>query len=915
MATTQFVARNGLIALSDSTISGSLFVSQSVTATSFTGAFSGSVFGYVANSQTSSFVTNNQTGSFATTGSNIFIGNQTVTGSLFTSGSNTLIGTTTLSGSFNLSGSTLQQGNNTLIGNTVLSGSIGISGSSTIQGITTMTGSLLITGSTTQTGNNTLQGNTILSGSITISGSYPVGSYSSSVNIYGDTSMTGYLKFNPQSTNIDTTVSASYIYVSGSTNDLYFSQNGSGYSNVTRLRWLEGNLYTGLLNGGLITTQSSTIYQVSSGSGIIVSLNASLVNNPFPTIQYLNWPNLSASIAPLSASYDQQFIGVQSNGTIFAQGVPFTDGQYDTLIPIGLVLHQNHSTINGVKTQPSLAYGWKQRFNIVIQAFGPLKLSGFTVAVSGSSTGSLVVSSGTAFSDGTNYAIDPNSPSYAVDNGTTVSKILRYYQSGSDWVYNTNNGAGYPNLDPVYYNPGGLGVLDTVGTSNYSLQRVYWYPNSVTKAIVVYYGNDRYGTLALAQAALATEQFSEALNTKANAIYLGTYAIKGGTNTTLQNPNHFVWIPGGLFRGSGVGGGGGGGGATTLAGLSDVSLSSNTPGDLLVYGTGTTWNNKKQLTGSYGLTGSLNVTQNISASSFTGSLYGTASWADNAVSSSYPIAVTGSSLYSTNPAPPAGSGSSTTNGIFLGPGAGWAAFGAYNSNFIGQYAGYIATNANQSNFLGTGAGQLADSAKESNFIGYTAGSGATNALRSNFLGTSAGYGATSASNSTFMGYNAGLGADNASNSTLIGYKAGKTFSANNIGSNNIIIGNNISLPNAISNAINLGGVIYATDTSATTAFDPSITPANGKVGINVITPTYNFQVSGSVGFTDLINTVQANVVSIDTGTGQLYYQPAGTFATVDQINTPDAADVYVRPQELETSKHATINIFNYLNFS
>jgi hypothetical protein len=149
MATTQFVARNGLIALSDSTVSGSLFVSQSVTATSFTGAFSGSVFGYVpneattsfvTNSQTSSFVTNSQTGSFATTDSNIFIGNQTVTGSLFTSGSNTLIGTTTLTGSFNVSGSTTQTGNNTLFGNTLLTGSIIISGSYGL------TGSLFVIG-------------------------------------------------------------------------------------------------------------------------------------------------------------------------------------------------------------------------------------------------------------------------------------------------------------------------------------------------------------------------------------------------------------------------------------------------------------------------------------------------------------------------------------------------------------------------------------------------------------------------------------------------------------------------------------------------------------------------------------------------------------------------------------------------
>jgi hypothetical protein len=84
--------------------------------------------------------------SLATTGSNTFVGNQTVTGSLFTSGSNTLIGNTTLSGSIN------------------------ISGSSTILGTTIMSGSLNISGSTTQTGNNTLVGTTTLTGSILING-------------------------------------------------------------------------------------------------------------------------------------------------------------------------------------------------------------------------------------------------------------------------------------------------------------------------------------------------------------------------------------------------------------------------------------------------------------------------------------------------------------------------------------------------------------------------------------------------------------------------------------------------------------------------------------------------------------------------------------------------------------------------
>ena len=459
----------------------------------------------------------------------------------------------------------------------------------------TITGSLLVSGSTTQTGNNTLLGNTTLSGSIVISGSTSPGAATASVQIYGDIRQSGYHRFDPVTTNINTTISASYIYVSGSTNDLYFSQNGSGYSNTTRLRWLEGNLYTGLLNGGLITTQSATVYQIGSGSGIIVNLNASYNNNPYPTVQYLNWSNISASIAPLSASYDQSFVAVQSNGTITAQSDPYTDGQFNTLIPIGVVLHQNRSTINGTQTFASLAYGWKQRSSDFIRAFGPLKLSGLTLSVSGSSTGSLVVSNGTVWSDGRNYTVDPNNPSYISDAGTTISKIFRYRQSGSNWVYDTNSGAGYPTIDPAYYSNNG--VLTVVPTNNWSIQRVYWFPNSVTKAFYVYYGNASYTTELDAIANVNIEPFTEAPNTAAQAVYLGALILRYNANFTT--PASYKIIPGGLFRNVGGSGGGGGSVTQTLSGLSDVAISSPINGQPLVYNTSLSkWQNASVLTAS-----------------------------------------------------------------------------------------------------------------------------------------------------------------------------------------------------------------------------------------------------------------------------------------------------------------------------
>jgi hypothetical protein len=473
-----------------------------------------------------------------------------------------------------------------------------------------LTGSLNIVGSTTQIGTNNLIGNTTLSGSIIISGSEsPI---TPSIQIYGDTQHSGVVRFNPISRNIDTSISASYMYVSGSTDDLYFSQNGRGYSNVTRLRWLEGNLYTGLLNGGVISaTLGSQTYQISSGSGIIVNMNASLNDNPYPEIQYLNWGNLTGNISSLTSSYQQAFLAIDNTGNILQQGTPFDETTHDNDIQIGLVLFQNGSTINGFKTQPHVAYGGQQQTDLFVHAFGPLKLSGYTLAPSGSSTRSLVVGSGTAFSIGSNYEIDPNNPSYAQGSGTNVSKIFRYRQSGSAWVYDTNGGAGYTTIDPTQYANVTAGTLDSVSNNKWTIQRVFWFPNSVAKAIVVYYGNVVYDTQADANANIPYESFVEAPNTAANAIYLGAIVIKGdGVFTTDAD---YSIRPGGLFRQ--VGGSGGGSiSSLALSGLSDVTITSPTNKQPIAYNTSTAkWENISQL-----------------SSNITGSLFGNASTANTA---------------------------------------------------------------------------------------------------------------------------------------------------------------------------------------------------------------------------------------------------------------------------------------------
>lgn len=158
MATTQFVARNGLISLSDSIISGSLFVSQSVTATSFTGAFSGSLTGTASYASDANLLDGKDSSTFATTGSNTFSGSQIITGSLSITENLTVLGTasfqyvTTIyetasviySSGSNIFGDATND-TQTLIGTVIVSGSQQITGSTTQIGNITLTGSLFVT--------------------------------------------------------------------------------------------------------------------------------------------------------------------------------------------------------------------------------------------------------------------------------------------------------------------------------------------------------------------------------------------------------------------------------------------------------------------------------------------------------------------------------------------------------------------------------------------------------------------------------------------------------------------------------------------------------------------------------------------------------------------------------------------------
>jgi len=455
----------------------------------------------------------------------------------------------------------------------------------------------------------------------------------------------------------------------------------------------------------------------------------------------------------------------------------------------------------------------------------------------------------------------------------------------------------------------------------------------------------------------------------------------------------------------GAGGSGGTGGTNGTSGTSGVDGSSGTSGESGTSGTsgisGTGFNTiadplQGRILLSDGSTNSASASLNLfydtgssifqvtgsisSTQGFTGSLQGTSSWANNAISSSYPIAVTGSTLYSVNPS--AGNNFNTNQNIFLGEGsgqdsqyttfavslgyqagyqsnfsqsysddggdftasvnfighqagyqisqssnsnfigyqAGYQTIFSNSSNFIGGSAGYLSKNGDNSNFIGRNAGFVSDGVRYSNLLGINAGQGSIDVLDSNFIGEDAGENSKNIQYSNFIGFQAGLQASSSigsnfigysagsdvtsSYSTLIGYRTGYNNSLNrSIGSNNVIIGSNITLEKDRKDSINLGGIIFATGSYSTTSGNPFSGSANGRIGINVVNPQYTLDVSGSlkvtssVLFSGLTQVAQNNVVLVDISTGQLYYTASSglvptTAATASFISSSNVYGPY-----------------------
>lgn len=470
-----------------------------------------------------------------------------------------------------------------------LSGSYSVSSSYAISASNAQTASFAISASyavsaSFVTGTIFTEGNVALSSSYSsFLGGIPSSSFATtgSNTFYGKETISGSIRFSdtidPDPTGTDTTVTYLFNSASNTTlgRDLFFRQDG----NLVKWKWIEGQLQTGLLYGGVLSSSGSTIY-VSSGSGIIMSYNASTGSEVSPMAQYVTWGPITSSLTYLTSS-SQTYVYIDSTGTLRQQTSWFTPDQYTTAIPLGVFGHGDRTASRGTGGDVATVYGTANQSFDFIRAFGPLKIDGLTIAPISSSL-SISTGAGIGFVLGGFYQQDQNNVSHRNIPAAATSSFARWYRSGSDgqFISDTNGGSFYTTIDNQRWD-NGSGTLQTVGNNSWTIQRVFINPTALRAA--VYYGQKLYSSLADAQSNISSDPFVEAPLTAHNNIFAGYLIVQGNaSNTNLADTNLNAIVQSGLFRNT-VGGSGGTTFATTLESLSDVDITSPANGQALIY--------------------------------------------------------------------------------------------------------------------------------------------------------------------------------------------------------------------------------------------------------------------------------------------------------------------------------------------
>lgn len=303
---------------------------------------------------------------------------------------------------------------------------------------------------------------------------------------------------------------------------------------------------TGIISGGIIKINGSdgTLFNVEDGTGIHLDQFADPLN---PVRTEVSWSGITGEAILGIVTY----VGIDSAGALVKSATPFSTEQYRDIIRLGFVIALDGVNISSIRTNQITALGEGYLAIDMAQALGAITEDADYSANAGANL-EIDRAAGSQFQKGVNANNSIKNPNFAAIASSTSEPFIYNYRNGSGGAVTLS---AQTDINPSQWDDGS-GVLQNVGNSRWSNQRIFYFPQ--TGQTVIQFGQEEYDDETQARAAALSEVWENPSDLDTSSVR--TILSVRGNATDLTDTSNAYFTPVGKF---GYGSGGGGGGVSS----------------------------------------------------------------------------------------------------------------------------------------------------------------------------------------------------------------------------------------------------------------------------------------------------------------------------------------------------------------
>jgi len=304
----------------------------------------------------------------------------------------------------------------------------------------------------------------------------------------------------------------------------------------------QNNASTGVIQGGVLTTATTTTFNVTSGKGYI----ANNIDQFNPILSEVNWDAFTGVTSTYVSDTGETFsyIYVDINGGLvqIPGSTLVTSQQKRGQILLGGLLHVSGQLLQAWERPVPLTNPINQLEDLS-SSIGSFSVTGNRISkITG--TLSLQKSLGTSFYLGGNYDINSQNPNIITEPILSADTFM--YAAGTGLI-----GLNGTTIDIDNYDPNGFGIVTALTSNNYTAHRIWHQPSE--NLLIFQYGQNEYTSLASAKADFSTFDYI-APDFLLKEAYILAVIISRSGEPDLDNPLRSIIVPQAKFAGTGGGG-------------------------------------------------------------------------------------------------------------------------------------------------------------------------------------------------------------------------------------------------------------------------------------------------------------------------------------------------------------------------